>query len=91
MDTPLSESRYAGILEGWVDEERETHDHEDDVIKYLDELDDHDHDNEPFEEEDHHDNEEDDDNDDHSDEDNESNQVDDTANDSEEKVCISYF
>lgn len=40
MDTPLSESRYADILEGWVDEERQSHD-EHDILKSLDELDDH--------------------------------------------------
>lgn len=26
VDTPLSESRFADMLEGWVDEEREVHD-----------------------------------------------------------------
>lgn len=30
VDTPLSESRFADMLEGWVDEERETHDDHDD-------------------------------------------------------------
>lgn len=29
MDTPLSESRFADMLEGWVDEEREVHDEHD--------------------------------------------------------------
>lgn len=29
MDTPLSESRFADVLEGWVDEEREVHDEHD--------------------------------------------------------------
>lgn len=29
MDTPLSESRFADMLEGWVDEEREAHDEHD--------------------------------------------------------------
>lgn len=29
MDTPLSESRFADVLEGWVDEKREVHDEHD--------------------------------------------------------------
>lgn len=29
VDTPLSESRFADMLEGWVDEEREVHDEHD--------------------------------------------------------------
>lgn len=52
VDTPLSESRYAEILEGWVDEEREAHDDHHDILKQLDELDDH---GEPFSEEEDHD------------------------------------
>lgn len=29
VDTPLSESRFADMLEGWVDDEREVHDEHD--------------------------------------------------------------
>lgn len=49
VDTPLSESRYADILEGWVQEEREVFEEHD--AEALNELDNHEHDNEPFEEE----------------------------------------
>lgn len=49
MDTPLSESRYSEILEGWVQEDREVYEEHD--AEALNELDNHDHDNEPFEEE----------------------------------------
>lgn len=48
MDTPLSESRYSEILEGWVQEDREVYDEHD--ADALNELDNHEHDNEPFEE-----------------------------------------
>lgn len=49
VDTPLSESRYSEILEGWVQEDREVFEEHD--AEALNELDNHDHDNEPFEEE----------------------------------------
>lgn len=32
VDTPLSESRFADMLEGWVDEERELHDEHHNVL-----------------------------------------------------------
>lgn len=65
VDTPLSESRFADMLEGWVDEEREVHDdhddhklhgsdsheHEDDDDDDDDTEENHDNDNEPDEEE----------------------------------------
>ncbi|XP_055603716.1 dentin sialophosphoprotein isoform X2 [Uranotaenia lowii] len=41
VDTPLSESRYAEYLTGWVDENRDHH-HEEDILNALNELDDHD-------------------------------------------------
>lgn len=40
VDTPLSESRFADMLEGWVDEEREVHDEHD--LHAAPDLDDHD-------------------------------------------------
>lgn len=49
VDTPLSESRYSEILEGWVQEDREVYEEHD--AEALNELDNHEHDNEPFEEE----------------------------------------
>lgn len=75
MDTPLSESRFADILEGWVGEERE-HDDNHDVLKHLDELDDHG--DEPFSEE------EDQDDEDHEEDDVET-AIDDDHDDNEEE------
>ncbi|KAG4073680.1 hypothetical protein HA402_000904 [Bradysia odoriphaga] len=49
LDTPLSESRFADYLEGWVDEKRESHDDHDVLEALQDELDEHG--DEPFEEE----------------------------------------
>ncbi|KAJ6642915.1 Aspartyl/asparaginyl beta-hydroxylase [Pseudolycoriella hygida] len=49
LDTPLSESRFANYLEGWVDEEREIH-NDIEILESIDELDEHDL-NQPFEEE----------------------------------------
>lgn len=40
VDTPLSESRFADVLEGWVDEKREVDEH--DVHIAHDDHDDHD-------------------------------------------------
>lgn len=54
VDTPLSESRFADYLEGWVDEVRPDDHHDDEPHGELDELhelDDHEHDDEPFSEE----------------------------------------
>lgn len=53
VDTPLSESRFADYLEGWVDEVREDDHHDDQhsVLESLHELDEHEHDDEPFSEE----------------------------------------
>lgn len=46
VDTPLSESRFAGVLKGWVDEKREAHDdHEDDHQAHLEDS----HEDEGFE------------------------------------------
>lgn len=73
VDTPLSESRFADYLDGWVEEKRETHDDHDVLESLKDELDDHGHDNEPFEEEE--DNQEADD-DDHSTETDDQNEID---------------
>lgn len=57
MDTPLSESRFADMLEGWVEEEREVHDEHD-----THSLDSHGHDDEHDDEHDgEHDHENDDD------------------------------
>lgn len=42
MDTPLSESRFSGYLQGWVDENRQEDDHHDEPHF----LDDHDHESE---------------------------------------------
>lgn len=50
VDTPLSESRFAEVLEGWVDEKRETHDHHED--EHTNDLEDS-HEDEGFED-DHH-------------------------------------
>lgn len=41
-DTPLSESRYAEYLEGWVDENREDDHHHEEILEALNQLDDHD-------------------------------------------------
>ncbi|XP_058466084.1 kinesin-related protein 4 isoform X7 [Malaya genurostris] len=62
-DTPLSESRYAEYLSGWVDENREDDHHEEilNAINQLEEEDhddeDHDDDGEPYAEEEDHDDE----------------------------------
>lgn len=45
VDTPLSESRFAEVLEGWVDEKRETHDDHEDEHAHLEDS----HDDEGFE------------------------------------------
>ncbi|XP_055688759.1 aspartyl/asparaginyl beta-hydroxylase isoform X2 [Lutzomyia longipalpis] len=89
VDTPLSESRFSDILEGWVEENRESHDdHEHDILASMEELEEHDEHGEPFEEEDDHDEEhdgEDDDEDhDHEDDDEDHDQEDDEENDGEE-------
>lgn len=42
VDTPLSESRFADMLEGWVDEEREVHDEHDEHKLQQHESDEHD-------------------------------------------------
>ncbi|XP_055704081.1 aspartyl/asparaginyl beta-hydroxylase isoform X2 [Phlebotomus papatasi] len=61
VDTPLSESRFSEILEGWVDENRESHDdHDHEILASLEELDEHDEHGEPFEEEEDHDQEDED-------------------------------
>jgi chemotaxis protein histidine kinase CheA len=66
VDTPLSESRYSQLFDGWVDESREQHDdhavhgldehedeeeHEHEILESLNELDSHEHDQESFAEE----------------------------------------
>lgn len=45
VDTPLSESRFADVLEGWVDEKRETHDDHVDEHAHLEDS----HEDEGFE------------------------------------------
>ncbi|XP_055374605.1 aspartyl/asparaginyl beta-hydroxylase isoform X2 [Condylostylus longicornis] len=50
LDTPLSESRYSEYFEGWVDEHRESHDHDPhEVVAH--EIEEHEEHDEPFEEE----------------------------------------
>lgn len=56
MDTPLSESRFADMLEGWVEEEREMHDERDSHLP-----DSHGHDDDEPDGEHDHDNDDDDD------------------------------
>lgn len=54
MDTPLSESRFADVLEGWVDENRESHDeHDAHVVHQDNEHDDHDEGHDEHEDEEH--------------------------------------
>ncbi|GAB0090328.1 aspartyl/asparaginyl beta-hydroxylase [Sergentomyia squamirostris] len=85
VDTPLSESRFSEILEGWVDENRAGHDdHEHDILASLEELDEHDEHEEPFEEEDEHD-EEDHDEDEGEDE-HDNDEDDDQADEEEDEV-----
>lgn len=91
----MSESRFADYLEGWVDEKRESHDDHDVLQSLNDELDGHDHDNEPFEEEESHDNENDEsDHDSHEEEDEikeNNNEEDDSADENDGDDGNNYF
>lgn len=60
-DTPLSESRYAEYFDGWVDENREDDHHHEEILEALNQLDEHEDEDEAHGEADDHGDEEDED------------------------------
>ncbi|XP_055838514.1 aspartyl/asparaginyl beta-hydroxylase isoform X3 [Episyrphus balteatus] len=86
LDTPLSESRFSNYFDGWVDEHREAHDEHDAVSASIEE---HEHGDEPFEEEEDHSEideaEDDDDEKDHDEEDEEEEEDEEDTKENEEE------